>query len=97
MIHENVLPAKYQTLITREINSILRGINRSTQASEDKNREESKQLQSQNGAESERTWPSLSRSSDVERVSEMGSLSRKTSLNEISEGSETAFVRGNHS
>ncbi|KAI8915801.1 kinase-like domain-containing protein [Gorgonomyces haynaldii] len=39
MIHENVLPAKYQNLITSEINRILREMSRPA-ASDDKNREE---------------------------------------------------------
>ncbi|KAL2911526.1 hypothetical protein HK105_209015 [Polyrhizophydium stewartii] len=42
MIQEQVLPAKYQNLITTEINRILREMSRPP-ASEDKNREESRQ------------------------------------------------------
>ena len=68
MIHENVLPAKYQHLITGEINRILREMVRSS-VSEDKNREEHKQ-----------GWSTLPRSSDVERLEpRWNSLSRLSS------------------
>ena len=64
MISENVLPAKYQQLITGEINRILREMNRPI-ASDDKNREEHKQ------------WNSLPRS--IEETSQWQSLSRHKS------------------
>ncbi|KAJ3344836.1 hypothetical protein HDU91_007537, partial [Kappamyces sp. JEL0680] len=73
MIHEEVLPAKYQNLITGEINRILRELNKPP--GDEKNREENRQ------------WNSLSRiESGVTRDSLSDghlSLSRKTSMAEM--------------
>lgn len=74
MIHEEVLPAKYQHLITGEINRILRELNRP--AGDEKNREETRQ------------WNSMSRLDSNNNVRESISdghlsLSRKGSMAEM--------------
>jgi WNK lysine deficient protein kinase len=74
MIHEQVLPAKYQHLITGEINRILREMTKP--AVDEKNREEVRQ------------WNSLSRLEGIGRESTAGSeghlsLSRKGSIAEM--------------
>jgi hypothetical protein len=75
MIHEQVLPAKYQHLITGEINRILREMKKP--AGEEKNREEVRQWNSLSRMES------MGRDSTVSNSEGQLSLSRKGSTAEI--------------